>query len=265
MRVLSVVGKAMSLDWPDPTPIKKIKKVLSPVMPLTPEMIPEPYREWLKDISERMQCPLDYVAVTAIVTTAAVIGAGCQVRPKRLDSWAVLPNLWGGIVGRPSTLKSPSLKEVMKSLKRLEEEARVVFEKEKQAYELEMESFQVVKDAIKKKLTKAIYAGNSLQADMIKQELNELKVPKAPVYKRYQTNDATFKKLHELLSQNSRGLLLFRDELIGLLDVWDKEGHEADRSFYLEAWNGDGNKTTDRIGRGTTYTENLCVSILGST
>ncbi|WP_367670874.1 DUF3987 domain-containing protein, partial [Shigella sonnei] len=33
----------------------------------------------------------------------------------------------------------------------------------------------------------------------------------------------------------------------------------------MEAWNGDDSKTSDRIGRGTTYTKSLCVSILGST
>lgn len=71
--------------------------------------------------------------------------------------------------------------------------------------------------------------------------------------------------MHELLSRNDRGLLLFRDELMGLLANWDKEGHEADRSFYPEAWNGYGSKTTDRIGRGTIHTKNLCISILGST
>lgn len=59
--------------------------------------------------------------------------------------------------------------------------------------------------------------------------------------------------------------MLFRDELMGLLSTWDREGHEADRSFYLEAWNGDDSKTSDRTGRGTTYTKSLCVSILEST
>jgi hypothetical protein len=47
----NIVGKAMCFDWPDPTPIKQIKKDLSPVMSLAPEMIPEPYRAWLTDIS----------------------------------------------------------------------------------------------------------------------------------------------------------------------------------------------------------------------
>ena len=59
------------------------------------------------------------------------------------------------------------------------------------------------------------------------------------------------------------GLLIFRDELIGLLASWDKEGRESDRAFHIEAWNGFGSNTTDRIGRGTIHTENLCEAIFG--
>lgn len=52
---------------------------------------------------------------------------------------------------------------------------------------------------------------------------------------------------------------------MGLLVDWDKQGHEGDRAFYLEAWNGYGSKTTDRISRGTVHTKNVCLSLLGST
>ncbi len=57
-------------EWPEPTPFKSIKKDLSPVIPLPPKLIPEPYQDWLTDITERMQCPLDYVAVAALIVTA---------------------------------------------------------------------------------------------------------------------------------------------------------------------------------------------------
>lgn len=254
-----------SLDWPDPTPLKCIKKDLSPVIPLPAALIPEPYQPWLTDIAERMQCPLDYVAVAALIASASLIGAGCRVRPKRNDSWSVVPNLWGGIVGRPSTLKSPSLKEVLKPMKALEEEAFAAFEKEIQAHEIDLESHKVQKEAIKKRMGKAADLRNDLDIRLAMEELKMLKEPPSPIWKRYCTNDTTIEKMHELLSQNPRGLLLHRDELMGLLSTWDKVGHEADRSFYLEAWNGDDSKTTDRIGRGTTHTKSLCVSILGST
>jgi hypothetical protein len=68
-----------------------------------------------------------------------------------------------------------------------------------------------------------------------------------------------------LLSTNRRGILVFRDELVGLLRGWDKQGREQDRGFYLEAWNGQGNFPLDRIGRGHVICDNMCVSILGGT
>ena len=35
-------------------------------------------------------------------------------------------------------------------------------------------------------------------------------------------------------------MLLLRDELSGWMRALDKPGHEGDREFYLEAWNGTG-------------------------
>ena len=40
-------------------------------------------------------------------------------------------------------------------------------------------------------------------------------------------------------------------------------GHEADRAFYLEAWNGNGNFDYDRIGRGTLHIPALTLSVIG--
>src|SRR5215471_9930822 len=76
-------------------------------------------------------------------------------------------------------------------------------------------------------------------------------------------NDTTVEKLGELLNQNPNGLLLFRDELSGFLRLMERPGHENDRSFYCEAWNGSGAYIYDRLGRGTLRIEAACVSILG--
>ncbi|MFH0980921.1 MAG: DUF3987 domain-containing protein, partial [Planctomycetota bacterium] len=66
------------------------------------------------------------------------------------------------------------------------------------------------------------------------------------------------------LNQNPNGLTVYRDELIGLLKSLEKEGHECDRAFYLEAWDGRGRYTYDRIGRGTIDIECVTLSIIGS-
>jgi hypothetical protein len=264
-QALESTSSLQSLEWPEPTPINAIKNTLPPVVPLPPALIPESYRAWLCDIAERMQCPLDYVAVGSLIVTASLIGTGCSIRPKAMDSWTVIPNLWGGIIGAPSTLKSPALKEILKPLETLENAAFEAYERDQQNYFVESEAYKATKEVIKKDMAKAASDGDGFAMNAAKERLRNLQEPETPHCKRYNTNDVTIEKMHELLSKNERGLLLFRDELMGLLVNWDRQGHEVDRAFYLEAWNGYGSKTTDRIGRGTIHTKNLCISILGST
>jgi len=81
--------------------------------------------------------------------------------------------------------------------------------------------------------------------------------------RRYLTNDTTVEKLGELMNQNRRGLLLARDELSGWLLTMNKSGREGDRELYLEAWNGYGSFTVDRIGRGTLHIPAVCLSVVG--
>src|SRR5262249_51526583 len=86
----------------------------------------------------------------------------------------------------------------------------------------------------------------------------------APRPKRYVVNDATVEKLGEILAANPNGVLVFRDELIGFLRTLDKEGHENDRGFYLEGWNGTGGYVYDRIARGTIHIPHVCISLFGT-
>lgn len=265
--VLSVVETSVAekSGWPKPQPVKQ---ELLPVPPLDPAIIPEPLRPWLVDIAERMQCPVDYVAASCIVVLGSLIGARCCIRPKRHDpNWFVVPNVWGAIIGRPSTLKSPSLAETMRPIRKLEMDSRENFTKEMAEYELKLHAAEAKRDHIKKQiadLAKGKIIEGKTQEDLQK-DYAAVEMPEKPSWRRYHTNDATVEKLSELLSFNPHGMLVFRDELIGLLKSWEKESHASDRAFFLEAWNGFGSHITDRIGRGTVITENVCLSILGST
>ncbi len=66
------------------------------------------------------------------------------------------------------------------------------------------------------------------------------------------------------MNENGNGITIVRDEIYAFLKTLDKEGHEAARGFYLEAWNGSGRYTYDRIGRGTIDIDAACVSMVGS-
>lgn len=249
------------IEWKTP---ESLEQQLQPVDEIPKEIIPDPFIPWLLDISTRMQCPLDFVAIGAMVVVATVVGAACAVRPKQKDDWEVIPNLWGGIVSRPSTLKSPALGEVMKPLGRLEFEYLEIYNEEMQEFGADVEVFKASKDAVKAEMV-ASAKGKKGAADMddLKHKFTNMDQPKEPIRKRLKTNDTTIEKLGELLNDNPRGLLVFRDELVGLLCSWEREDRQQDRSFYLEGWNGNQGFTVDRIGRGTIDTKNICLSVLG--
>jgi putative DNA primase/helicase len=249
---------------PDPEPLPE---GLPPVAPFDSALLPEPLRGWIVDVSERMQVPQDLPAVGAIVVAASLVGRKLGIQPKRQDDWLVVPNLWGGAVGKPAMLKSPALAEVMKPLERLAAEAREAHEEAMASYEAEATTHEALKAALKDEVKKVAKASaktgdvSQLKAAIAKQR--DLDAPEKPAPKRYKTEDPTVEKLSELLRENPRGLLIHRDELSGWLRSLDKQGRESDRAFYLESWNGTGTFDVDRIGRGSLHVPALCVSILG--
>lgn len=247
-------------EWGDP---EIIKKDLLPVEPFSWAIIPEAFRDWTSDISNRMQCPPDFLAMPDITLVGSLIGTRCGVKPKKFDDWTVIPNLWGGVVGRPSTLKSPALAEAFQPLDRLEAEAKENFDEKMDSYEIDLLEYAARKEELKADMKKAAQGKAGKIMDKVKKAFADLKEAEKPLWHRYRTNDCTVEKIHELLKENPAGLLLSRDEIIAIFTSWEKPGREPDRAFFLEAWNGNGAHTSDRIGRGTTYTPNVCISLFG--
>ncbi len=247
----------VSIEWPDPEPLPD---ELPPVMAFDSKLLPGSFRPWIDDIAERIQCPPDFPAAGAMVGLAGVVGRRIGIRPKRQDDWLVTPNLWGNIIGRPGIMKSPAIQESLKPLRRLEIAAKEQFDAAQNEYEatklVAAQHKKVVEGQIRKAITEA------RDPDVIAQGLLANTV-EAPTRKRYVVNDTTIEKLGELLRDNPNGVTVLRDELIGFLRSLDREGQEGARAFYLEAWNGCGRYTYDRIGRGTIDIEAATVSIIG--
>ena len=252
--------KGNDTQWPEPEPIEA---ELSGVVPFPFEILPEPLEGWVRDVAYRMQCPADFIAMAAITLIGSLVGTRCGIRPKQYDDWLVIPNLWGGVVGRPSMLKTPSLNEALRPLARLEIEAKEAFDKSVKGHEVDLAEYQARKDGLKSEMKQAATGKGKRPMDSIKDDLTQLEEPESPTMHRFKSNDATIEKLSELLNENPSGLLLFRDELVGLLASWEKAGRESDRAFFLEGWDGTGSHTSDRIGRGTIFTKNLCLSVFG--
>ena len=240
--------------WPS---LKPLSAPLPAVDPFNPELLPPLLRRYVEDMAERLQVPVDFPAATIVVALGGTIGRRALVRPKTQDDWLVVPNLWGGIVGRPASMKTPCIRAALRPLETMQSGAMEQYNRELETFENELEKQHIRKDAWRKKSRKA--ADRESQIDDF-----EHAAPDKPALRRYFVNDATIEKLHEILKENPQGVLLLRDELVGWLAALEKQGRESERPFFLEAWNGDGSYTVDRIGRGTLYVPHLCISVFGA-
>ena len=138
--------------WEDPKPISY---ELLPVAKMLPEMLPEPLRAWLVDEAERMQCPLDFLAASAICGLSGLIGAGCGIRPKQLDNWTVVPNLWGGLIGRPGSKKTPAMNAVLRPIRELEKVSGEIFKVQETRHKADMMEFKARQKALESKIEAA--------------------------------------------------------------------------------------------------------------
>lgn len=239
--------------WPAPLPLPK----LPPVPTFDLALLPEAIRPWIADVAERLQVPPDMPAVAAVVALSATIGLGVQIRPKALDPWTVVPNLWGMVVAPPGWKKSPAIAEAMAPLHKLERDANHEHSTAMAAWQMEVDQTALMNSAIKSKGLQALKKDPEAKApDLIPE-------PVEPVAKRYVVNNFTLEALGEVMISNPNGVLAFADELYGLLKMADKPGNEELHSFLLTAWNGNGGFTFDRIGRGQRFVEFCCIAVLG--
>jgi hypothetical protein len=249
-------------NWAEPNEIKS-DLPLAPAFDAT-ALLPATLMHFVLDEADRMPCSPDYIASALIVCLGSVIGARCSIKPKRRDDWIVTPNLFGGIVGDPSSKKSPALGTVTRFLDRLEAKEAEKLEDAKKIFDAEQAAFEAHQSAVKASMKKAAFGkGDHLKMNAAIADLQDLQAPEKPKQRRFKSNDSTVEKLGDLLVHNPEGMLVYRDELIGLLASWEKEGKEGDKAFYLEGWNGTASFNIDRIGRGSLHIKNLCISVFG--
>src|SRR5215472_279472 len=250
-------GGATNEQWPHP---KALPAGLAPVEPFTSEFLPDALAPWVEDIANRLQCPLDYVGVTALTALGAVIGRRIGVKPQAKTDWIEIPNVWSGFIGRPGMLKSPAMGEALRPIHRLEAEAAKENEIAQQAYAAGLDAYKLRREVNKKLVRDKLKANKDSEIDL---DFGE--EPKEPTPVRYRTNDTTYEGLGELLITNPTGILVERDELTSLLKHLDRDDQSVARGFYLSGWSGTQPYTFDRIMRGHRHIEAVCISVLGNT
>lgn len=257
--------------WRDPLPLQKD---LPPVPEVNLDYLPELLKEWVKDISLRMQCPIEYPIAAIFEMLSTIVGKKVCIQPKKLDSsFIVVPNLWGIIIGNPGQKKTPAIQEALGPLNALNDVYHQIYRIESAEYEEKNgikkgASFQSLLEQSSSYTQQLYHQRSTLLAEFISQRNDESLQEKLEITqpKRLQliTNDATMEILGEIISINQNGILVFRDEFAGLLAQMEKINNKNERHFYLEAWAGKSPYTFDRIVRGHIYIPHLVVSLFGS-
>ena len=251
---LSVASQTAQDYWPELGPLGG---ELPTVQACDIALLPDSLRSLAEDTAERMQVPLDYPVVVALLCLAGVTNRRATIQPKAQDtSWVVVPNVWGGIIAPPGLMKSPVISAMTQPLDRIEALWRAEQESAMSDYRQQQEEAKLRQAVWREQYKVAQKSGKDAP-------LRPDDSLAAPICRRLITQDATFESLHAIMSDNPAGIMVIRDELTGWLAQLDRPGREGERAFYLSAWNGDTGHTIDRIGRGSIHVEACCVSMLG--
>lgn len=257
---LPVIQSDVADQLPQP---QALPAELAPVEPFDAELLPEALRDWVMDIADRVSCPPDYVAVPAMLALSCVLGRKIGIRPQRHTPWTEIPNLWGLVIGRPGMMKSPAMSQATAPIKRLAARAKDEYDAAMADWQ-RAERLRKLQDEAGEKKARGMLSKDP-RADVSHLIAGGEAEPE-PILRRYTTSQATMEAVAELLRFNPQGLMLERDEIMGLLRDLDKPEKGDFRAFMLETWDGAGSFTVDRIGRGfNLHVPAMCLSMIGTT
>lgn len=207
---------------------------------LSPAMLGNAWPELVKLAADK-GAPVDYVALAYLTVCASVIGGKRRVRPYAEATWSEPPIIWLGLVGDPSSNKSPALDPMLSVLRRVENECADEHRDRLREWQADCERAKVEKANWQSDVKEAAKEGRAtppLPGDAIE--------PEAPRRRRLYVQDATPESMGDVLAGNPQGTLLLRDELDGWLQSFDRY-NPGGKAYWLEAYRG-GSFTIDRKG-----------------
>jgi len=223
-----------------------------PFQPFPVDALPDRMRVFVESVAAATGTDAAFAALAALVVVAGCIGNRVAVLVK--SGWVEPAVLWGVLVGRSGTTKSPVLKLVTRALIDLFKAARRAFTDAMKEYVREVERHNVRLAEWKKSQR------NGPPTDPPDE-------PERPIERRLLVSDITVEKLGELLEQNPLGLLLSRDELAawsGAFDRYAAGGKGSDQPAWLSMYDAAPVTIDRKSGKGNYFVERAAVSVLGS-
>lgn len=213
---------------------------------------------WINDTAEATSSPPDYAAVALLVVAASLVGNARWVSP--WGGWAEPSCLWAGLVGDPSSGKSPAMTPLLGAMHATEADLAVGHDETRREWLTAKERAACVRAAWESDVKAATKDGTPPPLMP-----SDAEAPDEPARPRLVMGDATGEALAATLAGQPKGFLMVRDELAGWLAGFDRySGGGAERAFWLEAFGGR-SFTIDRVKNGgkPVVIRHLAVSVLG--
>lgn len=203
-------------------------------------------RKFICEAAASRQCLIDFVALPVLAVAAAAIGATRAIRQE--SDWVDLPGIYGALVGRPGSAKTPAINAVVRPLEAIQKRYIDQYREAIRDFDEATRSFRAARPE----------GNGDIDADP----------PVAPArpapMQHVLTTDPTIDALAANLEINPRGILIFKDELSRLLMTGGGQIRGRERLFFLSCWS---NKMTKRDLKSApnepTYLERPLVGILG--
>ncbi|WP_029630753.1 MULTISPECIES: DUF3987 domain-containing protein [Nostocales] len=171
----------------------------------------------LIDTANAMPTAPEFLFTTLLATAASQIGSAARIVVKPSANYTQPMVMWTSIVADSGSVKTPAQRVIIDPLVELETSA---FER----YQIEAADYSKLQAAHKGK----------------KQDDSSEESLKVPIRKRYITKDSTLETLQRIHGENPRGVLYYRDELVGLFKTRNqyRGGLGADEEQELDQFNG---------------------------
>ena len=243
--------------WPDPDlGLLGDGRLPAPTFPL--EVLPDFWERWVVAAAAGACAPVDYVVGGVFSTTGAILAN--HRRPAPSMNWDEAAITWCALVGDPSSGKSPAMDALRETLKSIEKTWAKEHEENEEQYREDSVVAKARHDAWVADVKRAV--ADNLEPPRMPKEAVE---PEMPVRRRLVIGDVTIEAVGEISAKLQSGLLVIRDELVGLFAAMDRYhagGGGADRAFWLETYGGR-SYTVDRKTSPSINIRNLAVGILG--
>lgn len=199
------------------------------------DAFPKPLQEIISTFNNCYQLPIDFFGASLLTAASTLIGNSYKVEYKY--KWEYSAILYTAIVGQPGTGKTPAIKTMLGPLFRIEEEFMKAFKEDLETWN--QECFEMKNT-------------NTKEPE-----------PPRPAPKEMIINDSTMEAINQVLKNNPRGLLLFKDELaawIGDMNKYRSAG--SDGEAWLSNWSSQIIKI-NRQGKDPLFIKRPFINVIG--